>query len=110
MSEYLEFVETGDTGKTKVFMVRSKHGGANLGEISWYATWRQYIFMPARITVWNTDCLDTIITFIRGLMRAREMAKRARAECGGFHIYEVTDDDVRPCERCGKPYNEMDVT
>lgn len=68
MSEYLEFVETGDTGKTKVFMVRSLHGGANLGEIRWYTTWRQYVFMPTRVTVWNTDCLDTISSFIVKLM------------------------------------------
>lgn len=75
MSEQLEFIETGDTGKTKVFMVRSKHGGANLGEISWYATWRQYIFMPARITVWNTDCLDTISSFIVTLMADRKVQR-----------------------------------
>ena len=107
MSEYIEFVETKDTGKTKVFAVRSLNGGANLGEIRWYPTWRQYVFMPARVTVWNPDCLNTIITFINGLMM-----ERASRECtGGLHVYRMVagDKSAMKCERCGKPYSEYDA-
>lgn len=104
MSEYLEFIETGDTGKTKIFMVRSKHGGGDLALVKWYGPWRQYVMFPMTGTAWNPDCLADIITFIRGLMADR------KTKCpGGFHTYLVTGDDAEPCERCGKPYNEMDV-
>ena len=75
MSKYLEFIETKDTGKTKVFLVRSKHGGAALANISWYGPWRQYVMFPVRNTVWNPECLRTIIEFIDGLMAEREAAR-----------------------------------
>ena len=71
MSEYIEFVEVADTGKTKVFEVR-RLGGATLGMVKWYGPWRQYTFFPAPITVWNNDCLKAIITFIFGLMEERK--------------------------------------
>lgn len=75
MSIYLEFVETKDTGKTKVFNVVSTHGGALLAIISWYSPWRQYVMFPLRNTVWNPECLRTIIEFIDGLMEERRRAK-----------------------------------
>ena len=75
MSEYMEFIETHDTGKTKVFDVRTL-GGSLLGVIKWHGPWRQYVFFPALSTLFNTDCLDTIIAFINGLMAERVEAKR----------------------------------
>lgn len=77
MSKYLEFVETKDTGKTKAFNVISKHGGALLATISWYGPWRQYTMFPVRLTVWNPECLRTIIEFIDGLMEERREKARA---------------------------------
>ena len=74
MSEYIEFIETGDTGKTKIFKVRSRSSHKWLGFVRWHAPWRQYTFMPYAVTVWNTDCLDTITEFIRGLMDERAVA------------------------------------
>ncbi len=75
-SKYLEFVETKDTGKTKAFNVISTRGGALLATISWYGTWRQYVMFPARLTVWNPECLRAIIEFIEGLMEERRAACR----------------------------------
>lgn len=43
-----------------------------LGRIQWYSQWRQYVFMPGYPTVWNNDCMDDIIFFIRNLMQARK--------------------------------------
>ncbi len=71
MSEYIEFVEVADTGKTKVFDVRGLRG-ATLGMVKWYGPWRQYTFFPAPTTVWNNDCLKAIITFVFGLMEERK--------------------------------------
>ncbi len=114
MSEYIEFVETGDTGKTKIFKVRSLSSHKWLGFIRWHAPWRQYTFFPAHATVWNNDCLKAIITFVFGLMEER----KAEHECStGVHIYRVVtwpnvvagDKSAMKCERCGKPYTELDV-
>jgi len=106
MSEYIEFVEVGDTGKTKLFDVR-RLGGATLGMVKWYGPWRQYTFFPAHATVWNNDCLKAIITFIKGLMQGRVMAKRCPRS---VHVYTVNKDkSLMKCERCGKPYSELDV-
>lgn len=84
-NKYLKFVETADTGKTKVYSVVSKHGGATLGEIRWYAAWRQYVLMPARVTVWNPNCLAAVNRFIGDLMfvRAELQEKRKEARMAG---------------------------
>lgn len=73
MSQYIEFVETGDTGKTKIWEVRHRSEPVTLGVISWYGPWRQYTFWPAFNTVWNTDCLEQITAFIKGQMEARKV-------------------------------------
>lgn len=87
VSEYLEFVETGDTGKTKIFKVRSRSSHKWLGFVRWHAPWRQYTFMPYAVTVWNTDCLADIITFINGLMYAR---KHGQAEAKALLAFKAT--------------------
>ncbi len=67
MSKYLEFSIIGLKPKTKVIAVESKHSGTMLGEIKWFARWRQYAFFPGRETVFNVECLNDIITHIKGL-------------------------------------------
>lgn len=72
MSEYLEFVEIYDTGKTKVWSVRSKSSGNELALISWYGPWRQYTMRPEPDTIWNTSCLTDINAFINARMAERK--------------------------------------
>ena len=38
--------------------------GFILGEILWYASWRQYVFCPSEETVFSVDCMADIIHFI----------------------------------------------
>jgi len=68
---YLEFLEIKDTGKTKVFSIKSKHGYV-LGFISWYSGWRRYIFKPSNETIFDVKCLEEIILFINELMTNRK--------------------------------------
>jgi hypothetical protein len=63
-SEYLDFIEVKDTGKTKVWDVRSRRSGYTLGIIKWYGPWRQYTFWPAPDTIWNQTCLGDVEAFI----------------------------------------------
>lgn len=72
-SQYLIFVETHDTGKTKVWQVLSKSSGTVLAEIRWFPSWRQYTFRPEPNTIWNTGCMNDINAFIKNEMDARKV-------------------------------------
>lgn len=76
MSEYLEFVEVHDTGKTKVWQVLSKRRGDVLAVISWHGAWRQYTFRPNPNTIWNTGCLADVQAFIAEQMALRSEVRR----------------------------------
>lgn len=71
--KWLEFFEERDTGKTKVFLVRSKVDGCELGFVKWYANWRQYVYEPVDNCVWNSDCLIELSAFIKVLMLDRKL-------------------------------------
>ena len=109
MSEYIEFIEVGDTGKTKVFDVRTL-GGSSLGVVKWYGAWRRYVLFAGTGTVWSPGCMETVITFINGLMDERSVAAYKKACTGGLHVYMTKEDkSAMKCERCGKPYSEYDA-
>ena len=42
-----------------------------LGVIKWFGRWRQYAFFPEVGTVFNTECLEDIRIFIKGMMKER---------------------------------------
>jgi len=67
MSKYLEFQFLERKPKTKVIGVYSKRSGDRLGIIKWYGAWRQYAFFPSGNTLYNVECLNDIIIYIRGL-------------------------------------------
>ena len=69
MSEYLEFSITGHKPKTKIYGVWSKKSGGILGEIKWFGRWRQYAFFPRPETIFNTECLNDIISYIEVLRK-----------------------------------------
>lgn len=76
VSKYIEFVQTEDTGKTKVFEVHSKSKGDTLATVKWYGSWRQYVMFPQPSTTWNRDCLADVNRFIGDLMFERWIARR----------------------------------
>jgi len=71
MSEYIAFVLTKDTGKTRAYDVVSKRNGDTLAVVKWYGPWRQYTMFPAPHTVWNIECLAAVNRFIGDLMLER---------------------------------------
>jgi hypothetical protein len=73
---YLRFDEVQDTGKTKVFRVSSVQHDIDLGKIKWFATWRRYAFFPESSTVFDSNCLFEIQSFIARLMLDREKYHR----------------------------------
>lgn len=70
-SKYLEFRVIRDTGKTKVVSVDSKRQGSQLGVISWYGPWRQYVIFPNDDTLWNKGCLEDVNAYIDSLVAER---------------------------------------
>jgi len=67
MSKYLEFRLLKQKPKTKVIGVLSKLHGSRLGTIKWFGRWRQYTFSPESGTVFNVECLNDILLYIKGL-------------------------------------------
>ncbi|MFA5048544.1 MAG: hypothetical protein WC516_05985 [Patescibacteria group bacterium] len=86
MNKFLEFKQVPYEGKTKRFEVMSVKHGYSLGRISWYGSWRQYVFSPAFETIWNKDCLKDIQDFLKTLMREHKLNNRSKPD------YITTDD------------------
>jgi hypothetical protein len=67
-SKYLELRELERKPKTIVYGLFSKQHGDKLGEIKWFARWRQYTFFPEKDTIWNRTCLLDVIHFLSKAM------------------------------------------
>lgn len=65
MAKWFEFEDAGPSmsGKTKNWRVVSKRARDELGLVSWYSAWRQYVFAPSEDTVFSPDCLRDIADF-----------------------------------------------
>lgn len=73
--KWINFVESGDTGKTKIFEVQNKDSLQFIGKIKWYGPFRQYSFFPNDNTVYERQCLLDITKFIHHLMLQRKLKK-----------------------------------
>lgn len=72
MSRWIDFLVEGTSpsGKTAIYSVSTKEGGANLGAVRWYAPWRKYAFFPRPETLYEQDCLRDIAAFCEAETRA----------------------------------------
>lgn len=76
MSKYLEFTTVERKAKTDVIEVESKVSGDILGVIKWFGRWRQYSFFPRPETIFNTECLNDIVNYIKVLHSWRNVKNR----------------------------------
>ncbi len=65
-NKYIRIEETPHIGKTKGFDVINK-SGYPIGYIGWYLAWRQYCFFPFENMVFNSECLELITGFLKGI-------------------------------------------
>ena len=65
--KYITFIEMAPKPKTRVFSCNNIHSMLEVGQVKWFAPWRQYCFFPTKDTTFNTDCLKDIAEFISGL-------------------------------------------
>ena len=59
------------SGKTARYQVINNNSSDPLGEIRWWAQWRQYVFVPYPETIYSAGCLQDIRDFITALMLER---------------------------------------
>lgn len=79
-SGYLRYVELPNEGlKTSVFAVNSVNHGNQLGTIRWYGAWRQYVFYPDPVTLFNPTCLKEIAEFCSDLSSHHKILKLPQA-------------------------------
>ena len=69
--EHMKIRKDADLTKTSVFVVLSKRGDL-LGQIRWWASWRQYCFFPLAQRVFSKGCLNDICSFIEELVEERK--------------------------------------
>jgi len=74
-TQYLFFEEHPTKTKTKYITVVNRNSEDIIGEIKWYAPWRQYCFFPEFDTVWNMTCMDDVKEVIQKLMKDRKTKK-----------------------------------
>jgi hypothetical protein len=55
-----------------VYQVINKEFNVDLGIITWYTAWRQYIFKPNKDTVYSIGCMIDIARFVKNLMDERK--------------------------------------
>lgn len=72
VSKYLVFILTEEKPKTFVWDVCTKTYLDTIGEIRWYAQWRQYCFFPEYDCVFSGGCLREIVNFMDEQMEGRK--------------------------------------
>ena len=58
--------------KTNVWDIFTVQGSVHLGIVKWHPGWRKYAFFPDETTIWETDCLKDVISFIEEKTRIRK--------------------------------------
>jgi len=72
---YSRYVSQSKSGKTEIWVIAAVADNTPLGQVYWYASWRQYVFYPADHTLWNADCLEEVSEFVRSLTVAHRARK-----------------------------------
>ena len=71
-SKYIRSELVGKKPKTGIYDIMSKSGDYTLGQVKWYAPWRQYVFFPREDTIYSRGCMNDINLFIEELMEKRK--------------------------------------
>ena len=70
--KYIEFNEVDTNKKTKHWFINNHVSHQMIGEVYWYAPWRQYCFYPGTEMVFNVTCLSDIQHFVNYQMELRK--------------------------------------
>jgi hypothetical protein len=64
MAKFIEFQEV-MPHPGGVWLIRNKRSQDVLGQIEWYAQWRQYVAIFQESAVWSQDCLADVREFMK---------------------------------------------
>lgn len=67
---FLQFTQQQSKGKTNIWRVGCND--AYLGIVKWYSGWRRYTFFPESNTLFDSNCLKEITSFIDEQMKLRK--------------------------------------
>jgi len=68
MPKYITFhKDVQSFGGKIVYIILNKRTGKPLGDVFWYAPWKQWTARMDEDAVWSQDCLDDVRRFIIGL-------------------------------------------
>lgn len=81
-SKWIRFVDLGTikNGSTNIYEIVTNDTHSVIGQIKWYAPFRKYSFFPSEMTVFETQCLTDIISFIKDLMEQRQIEKQSEVK------------------------------
>ncbi len=103
-TKYLKFVDTEDTSrKTKIISVINTHHDEVLGEIEWFAKWRQYCFYPHENTIWNINCLEDVNNVIKQLKIEHLLASKVRKKYKTIGVISYNIQDFIEWKKQQKP-------
>ncbi len=63
--KYIKFELAEQKPKTLVYDILNIKSGDQIGQVKWFANWRQYVFFPERECIFSVGCLDDIIDFTK---------------------------------------------
>ena len=66
--------------KTEVWDVLTKGSNYLLGEIKYYARWRQYCFFPKDKPVFSVGCMQDIINFTKELTKNKNLTDEMKRD------------------------------
>ncbi len=72
MGKWIDFQVKALKPKTKIYAIIAKQDGSEIGEIKWYAPWRQYAFFPYSNMVFEKTCLNDILQFLEMIKPIRK--------------------------------------
>lgn len=52
------------TRKTPKYYIFNNNGVDILGEIKWFSSWRKFCFYPSEATIWDSKCLNDVMTLL----------------------------------------------
>lgn len=67
-AEYIYFKLKEHKPKTEVYSVLTRSHDELIGEMRYFAKWRQYCFFPIKDTVYSKECLGDLLLFIQDVL------------------------------------------
>ncbi len=64
-----------------VYRILNNKSGAQLGVISWYKPWTQYVFSSREECVFNNSCLRDVLDFMEKEIKIAAESKTRRIPC-----------------------------